>query len=128
MNDTSGSRLVQRLFAAIDDKDTDAFLGCIHPDAEFRYGSAPTVHGHGEIREAVAGFFDSIAALSHTVRRAVQQDDVLICEGDVTYTRRDRSSITLPFVNVFELGGGLIRVYRIYIDIAPLFATRTSTA
>jgi limonene-1,2-epoxide hydrolase len=30
--------------------------------------------------------------------------------------------ITLPFCNVFETDDGLISLYRIYIDVAPLYA------
>jgi len=45
-----------------------------------------------------------------------------VCEGEVTYTRRDGTKVTVPFANVFELRGPLISIYRIYIDNSPLFA------
>jgi hypothetical protein len=45
-----------------------------------------------------------------------------VCEGEVTYRRHDNSEITLPFADAFDLRGDLISGYRIYIDIAPLFA------
>ena len=45
-----------------------------------------------------------------------------VCEGEVTYTRLDGSTLTVPFVNVFELSGAQIRSYRIYIDNGPLFS------
>lgn len=111
-----------KLFVSIDAMDMEGFLAPIAPNAEFRFGSAPVIHGHAGIEEAVGGFFASIAALSHEVRRVVSQGDTVVCEGDVTYTRHDGSAITLPFCNVFETDAGLISVYRIYIDIAPLYA------
>ena len=111
-----------KLFVSVDAMDTEGFLGFIAPDAEFRFASAPAVHGHAAIREAVDGFFSSIAALSHNLQRVVAEGDAAVCEGEVTYTRHDGSTITLPFCNVFELDGGLISVYRIYIDVAPLYA------
>ena len=49
-------------------------------------------------------------------------DNGVACEGEVTYTRHDGSQITLPFCNIFEIDGDKIEVYRIYIDMAPLFA------
>jgi limonene-1,2-epoxide hydrolase len=52
----------------------------------------------------------------------VADDKAVACEGEVTYTRHDGSKITLPFVNIFEVSAGLITLYRVYIDIAPLFA------
>lgn len=111
-----------KLFVSIDAMDTEGFLGFVAPDAEFRFGSAPPVQGRAAIEEAVGGFFASIAALSHELQRIVAKDDTVVCEGEVTYTRRDGGDVTLPFCNVFETKDGLISVYRIYIDIAPLYA------
>ncbi len=112
----------QKLFASIDAMDTESFLGFIAPDGEFRFGSAPPVQGHAGIREAVGGFFSSIAAISHELQRMVGEGNTVVCEGEVRYTRHDGSAVTLPFCNVFETAGGLISLYRIYIDIAPLYA------
>jgi len=109
------------LFASIDTMDTERFLSFIDPSATFRFGSSPPVTGHEAIRAAVEGFFASFAALQHELQRTVTEDNVVACEGEVTYTRHDTSTITLPFVNIFETSGGLISLYRIYIDIAPLF-------
>jgi limonene-1,2-epoxide hydrolase len=111
-----------KLFVSIDAMDTEGFLGFIAPHGEFRFGSAPPVRGHEGIREAVGGFFSSIAAVSHDLQRLVADGNTVVCEGEVTYTRHDGSAVTLPFCNVFETDGGLISLYRIYIDIAPLYA------
>ena len=111
-----------KLFVSIDSMDMEGFLGFIAADAEFRFGSAPPVQGRAGIRSAVEGFFSSIAAVRHDLKRIVAQDDTVVCEGEVTYTRHDGSGITLPFCNVFETDDGLISVYRVYIDIAPLYA------
>jgi hypothetical protein len=42
-------------------------------------------------------------------------------EGIVTYTRLDGTTLTLPFVNVFDLRGGKVARYLIYIDNRELF-------
>jgi limonene-1,2-epoxide hydrolase len=112
----------EKLFVSIDAMDTESFLGFIHEDATFRFGSSPAVKGHADIRTAVEGFFASFAALRHDLRRIVAEGDAVVCEGDVTYMRHDDSTITLPFANVFEVDDGLISLYRVYIDIGPLFA------
>ena len=111
-----------KLFASIDAMDTESFLSFIHEDATFRFGSSPPVTGHAGIGAAVGGFFSSIAALEHKIGRFVTDGDAVICEGEVTYTKHDGSTIVLPFVNVFEVKNELISLYRIYIDIGPLFA------
>jgi ketosteroid isomerase-like protein len=117
--------LLQRLFRAIDAMDLDGFTDCLTADATFRFGSAPPVTGTSTIRDAVGGFFSSIAALRHVLDRTVTDGDTLICEGTVTYTRHDGSQVTLPFANVFELQGRRIHHYKIYADIAPLYATQS---
>ena len=114
--------LLQGLFAAIDAMDSAAFAECLTDDAQFRFGSAPVVKGKAAIAEAVAGFFSSIAALRHSVDFVTAQGDVLVTEGTVTYERHDGTRIALPFADVFEMKGSKIANYKIYMDIAPLYA------
>jgi limonene-1,2-epoxide hydrolase len=114
----------RKLFASIDAMDTEGFLGFIRDDATFRFGSSPAATGREEIRAAVEGFFASFAALKHDLQRLVADGNAVVCEGEVTYTRHDGSTITLPFANVFEVDGGLISLYRVYIDIGPLYAAQ----
>jgi limonene-1,2-epoxide hydrolase len=110
------------LFAAIDAQDGAAFVGYLTDDAVFRFGSASAVQGRSAVQAAVEGFFDSIAGLSHRIHKTLRHADTLVCEGEVTYTRRDGSTITIPFANVFEYDGDLIAKYKIYIDIGPLYS------
>ncbi len=120
--DTAGGITFKELFASIDAMDVEAFLSFIHKGATFRFGSSQAVSGHARIRAAVESFFASIKALKHELRRTVSDEDAVVCEGEVTYTRHDGSKITLPFANIFQVEQGLISDYRIYIDISPLYA------
>ncbi len=110
------------LFAAIDRKDTASFVAALTDDAVFRFGSAPPAKGREAIAAAVDGFFGTIAALSHTVHKTFWDGGTQVCEGEVTYERHDGSTVTLPFTDVFEYSGELIAHYKIYMDIAPLYA------
>jgi limonene-1,2-epoxide hydrolase len=116
------SRDTGDVFAAIDSKDAEAFVGFLTEDAVFRFGSAPAVHGRDAIRAAVDGFFGTIAQCSHKVTNSLGKDATLVCEGEVTYRRLDDTAVTLPFTDVFEYDGDLISHYKIYIDISPLYA------
>ena len=118
----AASRDTGGVFAAIDAKDGAAFVSYLTEDAVFRFGSLPPVQGRDAIQAAVDGFFTTIAGCTHSIARTIGQDDTLVCEGDVTYLRHDGSSISLPFTDVFEYEGGLIAHYKIYIDVAPLYA------
>ena len=109
------------LFKAVDARDTERFLGFLTDEASFRFGSAPLAQGKEAIRAAVDGFFSTIAACQHVLARIVVDGDVIICEGEVTYTRHDDSQISLPFANIFELEGELISSYKIYADAGPLY-------
>jgi limonene-1,2-epoxide hydrolase len=112
----------ERLFTFIDAMDLESFLSFISKDGTFRFGSAPAVVGHEAIQDVVGGFFESIAGLRHVLKRTIVSGSTVICEGEVTYTRLDHSAITLPFTNIFEVTSGLISEYKIYVDIAPLYA------
>ena len=113
---------IDALFASIDNADAELFASFLTQDASFRFGSAPSVQGRAEITAGVDAFFATIAASKHEVANSILSGDSLVCEGNVTYTRHDGSEVTVPFVDVLELSGELIREYKIYIDISPLFA------
>ncbi len=119
--ETAGIDL-DKLFASIDGMDAESFVSFLTEDGTFRFGSAPPVTGRESVKAAVGGFFSSIAALRPTLQRVITEGDTIVCEGEVTYTRTDGSDITLPFCDVFEVSGGLISAYLIYMDIGPLFA------
>lgn len=110
------------LFASIDAQDLDDFLQHLTESASFRFGSAPEVTGHDDIRNAVSGFFSTIKALQHRVDQTFANGDTVFCEGIVTYTRKDDSRISLPFVDVFEMVDSKIDAYKIYMDVNPLYA------
>lgn len=118
---TPSADRLEGLFAAIDSKDTDAFLAYLGEDGVFRYGSAPAARGREQVRAAVDGFFASIDGLRHELTNVFPGDGAMACEGRVTYRRHDGSEVTLPFCNVFLFDGDLIAEYRVYIDVAPLY-------
>ena len=110
------------LFSAIDAQDPAAFTSFLTDDASFRFGSAPAVRGKADIEAAVTEFFSQLAGLSHVLNTVVAKDAMLFCEGETTYTRHDGKAVVVPFADVFEYEGGKIADYRIYADLAPLFA------
>lgn len=116
---------LDRLFAAIDSQDVEAFVAFLTEDAVFRFGSAPDVRGRADIGAAVTAFFSSIKSSSHSVDHVWRDQESLACEGTVNYQRHDGSEVAIPFADVFHLKGELIATYSIYIDIGPLFANES---
>ena len=118
----SGRRAwVERLFRSIDAKDAETFLGFLHDEVLFRFGNAAPTQGKSAAGAAVQGFFQSIRGVRHTLIDTWDLGDTVICRGDVTYSRHDTSILCVPFVNVLQLDGGLIREYLIYVDISALY-------
>lgn len=118
----SRQRWLNDLFGAIDGMDTDRFCEFITEDARFRFGNADVVEGRENIRDMLVSFFSAIGGLSHTVSDVVEQGDSLVCRGEVTYTRKDSSELTVPFANFYRLRGELATEYQIYVDASRLFA------
>ena len=112
---------MKELFEIVDRKDPDGFAGEFTEDGRFRFGNAPTVIGREAISGSVSEFFSSLTSLRHDIQDEWQQADVVITEVEATYVRADGFEITLPAVTVARKDGDLIRDYRIYMDVNPLF-------
>ena len=113
---------VRQLFTTIDKMDARAFAGYLSEDGVFRFANQPEAKGRAAVEAAVAGFFSAIAGLKHELLSEWSTPDAVVVEGRVTYTRKAGASVTLPFVDVFERRGTVISLYKIYMDVAPLFA------
>ena len=72
--------------------------------------------------DSVAGFFSSINGLRHTVIDIFQQENVITVELSIDYTRKDGKVVTLPCANIFRMEGPLVRDYRVFMDVTPIFA------
>jgi ketosteroid isomerase-like protein len=106
---------LESLVEAIDAKDADRFVGFLTDEAVFRYGRQAPVAGKSAVRDYVAGFFTTVAALRHRVLDTWEREGSLVWQCEVTYTHHDGAVETVPFVNVFRVHGGRIREYLIYI-------------
>ncbi len=111
----------ERVFAAIDAGDAAGFVEFLSPDAQFRFGNAPVVVGREAIRAVAASFFAAIGSSRHRLLGTWNGASTAVCEGEVTYTRHDGSTVNIPFANVLELRAEKIAAYRIYIDNSSLF-------
>jgi uncharacterized cupin superfamily protein len=74
------------------------------------------------VKEAVAGFFSSIAGLTHHILNVYEVGDIVIAQIDVEYRRQDGKSVTVPNADVLVFDGDLVRDWQIYIDVAPVYA------
>jgi ketosteroid isomerase-like protein len=113
---------VREIFSAFDAKDVPALAALMTDDVRLRLGNAPMVEGKTAFIEAVAAFVGSVAQFHHDIVNVWSDEDALIAELEVHYTRLDGGEIILPCCNVFRLRNGSVADYRVYIDIAPVYA------
>jgi ketosteroid isomerase-like protein len=118
----------QELFADIDSMDPERLAAHLAQDVTFRFGNAEPIRGREAVRDAWAAFGKELRGVRHDVVARWTVEEVTIVEATVTYTRRDYSQVTLPVVTIYRERDGLINDYRIYIDLAPLFADDTGGA
>jgi ketosteroid isomerase-like protein len=113
---------VTALYAAVDAFDMDTFLSFLSPECELHFANAPAIYGHEAIRQAIGGLFAAIKGISHQNLEAWVNPDATICSGYVTYTRKNDTTLTVPFAVIFRLDHDLVRKYQIFVDNSQLFA------
>lgn len=117
----------ETLFADIDSMDPGRFAAHLAEDVTMRFGNADPIRGRDQVREAWATFCQNVDGVKHELVEQWTLDGTTIVEAKVTYTRRDESRVTVPVVTIYRERDGEIHDYRIYIDLAPLFADQTPT-
>lgn len=116
------SRDVAKIFADIDSMDPGRFVASLTPDVVFQFGNAEPITGRAGVKEGVAEFFSSIDGLTHHIQSVWEVGDTVITQIDVEYRRKDGKTVTVPNADILTYDGDLVRDWRIYIDLAPVFA------
>lgn len=119
---TTSDDFSARMFAAADDLDVDNYVGFLARDVYFRFGNAEPISGRKAVREAVGAFFTTIKGLKHTIDQEWHDGNAIIQQLSVTYTRLDDDTVTIPAVNILRMAGDAVADYRIYVDLAPVYA------
>jgi hypothetical protein len=116
----TSARLV---FARIDSMDPTALADLLADSATMTFCNGEPMVGRDAIVTGSAVFFASIAGLRHRVLHEWTFGRDTIAESAVTYTRQDGGKVTIPAVSIWRVGAhGLIIDYRVFVDLAPVFA------
>ena len=117
------TELTERVFAAVDAEDTATFIEFFSDTGRFVFGNGEPLVGHDAIADGVGRFLDTIGGLRHEVVNEWVTGPDTVVELKVTYERLDGRSVSVPGVTIFHLDqAGLIDHYRIFIDLAPVYA------
>ena len=101
--------------------DMDGFLSFMAEEAQFRFGNNEPARGHDQIRGAIGEFWDSIEDLHHEFTGIWEQDDVVVLEASIRYTKLDGEAVYIPVTTIIERDGETVTASRIYGDMALLY-------
>ena len=116
------SQWIERVYRAVDSKDIEGYVQFFTEDCSFRFANAEPVKGKDGIRQALGQFFPAIKGLRHDNVATWNPPGFEMVEANVTYTRHDDSTVTVPAVTIYRMQGNLAKDCRIFVDLAPLWA------
>ncbi|MEU7888757.1 nuclear transport factor 2 family protein [Microbispora bryophytorum] len=114
---------VRRVFRSVDSFDPDEFGLLLAEDATMVFGNAAPLVGREAIVTGLREFYFTIGGLQHRIVRNWQVDADVIAETEVTYRRLDGKDASAVAVSIWRTrDDGLISDYRIFVDLAPVYA------
>ena len=115
--------LYRAMFEDIDRMDAAAWANWLTDDARFRFGNGDETTTRDAARQGLADFYGLIDGVSHRMLDHWEKEATTIVRSDVTYIRKDGATVTVPIVTIYhERDDGKIDDYRVYGDVAPVFA------
>lgn len=119
---TAAFDYASEVYEAVDSKDEQRLARFLSENCTFVYANSDPVVGRENIAESSKNFMALIAGIKHQLLDVWTFDDAIVSRLEVTYTRKDKSTLTVPAVTIWRMREWQINDYRIYIDVAPLFA------
>jgi ketosteroid isomerase-like protein len=121
---TERATFLSEMFAALDRGDVPTYLEYLSEDASLRFGNNDPVVGRAAIKASLDEFYTTFRWVRHDHVATWTGTDGAAVEADVTYERHDGSHVHVHAVTICRFDGdGLVADYRIFVDLAPLFAS-----
>ncbi|MEU6743978.1 nuclear transport factor 2 family protein [Streptosporangium sandarakinum] len=115
--------VVRRVFQVVDSFDPDEFARLLAEDATLVFGNAEPLTGREAVVAGLRAFYSTIGGLRHRIVRHWRADADVIAETEVTYRRLDGKDVSAAAVTIWHTrDDGLITDYRIFVDLAPVYA------
>lgn len=115
--------LTRNVFATLDAGDVVTLASLFAEDGRLVFGNDQSLVGVDAIRTGTRAFLATIAGLHHTIVKEWNVGDDTVAELKVSYDRTDGQQVTIPCVTIFHTNAaGKIDDYRVYFDVAPIYA------
>jgi ketosteroid isomerase-like protein len=113
---------VKAAYAAVERNDVDTYVTFFSDDAVYKVGNFDPVVGHEGIRALALPLVDMFTSVTHDLKNLWRLDDVVVCEMDITYSRKDGKVAIIPCVDVIRFDGDKVKELLAYLDPTPAFS------
>lgn len=123
MTPTENTAIVERFWQTLYQRDWDAIATFFGPDSEYTDVPSPAddvAVGPEQIVARLRLGLEPIERYEHALRLVVADGDAVVTEHAETWHWHTGESVTLPFVSVQELSGGVITRWHDYWDLQTL--------
>lgn len=119
----------QAYLQSVDEQDANAFGSFLADDAMFPIGNQPPVQGKPAIVAGLKQFWTTYSGEEHILHTILGTDTCFALEATNVFNRLDGKQVALPAVAITERNEhGLVTSFRVFIDIAPLYAPAADIA
>jgi hypothetical protein len=120
--------LIKRYYETVDSMNLEAFKAMHSNNARVTFANYPAAVGPDQIAGAIGHFWSTIGGLKHTFVNRWDNPEESILEAAIEYTRKDGKKVTLPCVSILKPDGDKVGELRIFIDVAPIYASEVQAA
>lgn len=111
--------VVDRAYAALDNKDADGFADCLSEDVTVQLINDPAFHGREVAREFFGARLSMVAEPEHTTVNRWEAADTDICE-DTSHTKRlNGERVSVKGLAFWKVRDGRIFDLHVYEDLSP---------
>jgi ketosteroid isomerase-like protein len=116
------SDLVNKMFAAVEANDVDAYVSYFTEGAVYKVGNFDPVIGPEGIRQFATPVLQAFSKVTHSVKNMWEVGDTVIIELEVTYTRKDGKVTKLPCLDIIRFEGDKAKSLQAFLDVSPAFS------
>ena len=114
------NQFIKHLYQVVDEKSLDKLSPFLADQVNFKLANFPITRGKAAVLEANKTFFNSIQSMQHRLDNIWQVEDRLICHGEVSYIRLDKTKTSANFATILKVEEDKIIDYLVYADLSQL--------
>lgn len=118
----SNVEILKEFYTIFDHYNLEESIEYYTRDATLNFSNVVPAVGREAIQELLSGLKSSVNGIKHELKNAWEDDDTVIIECDISFTRRDNREVVIPASQFCIMENGMIKQQRIYLDITPVYS------